>query len=174
MQDMAFPWEDTLPESIQALLEVRDNELGDFAESVRSQTVLARLAYKRALEGAATEAYSAGEVVEMGDTTEPPASAPVMRDRDITERINTAVKANKALVEIKKARLEAIEQFQEKASDKPKPAAITFHRVETSPSILIRRLLILGRKEEAQQVAKDNGLAWSQFEQTAQKETVGA
>jgi len=174
MQDMAFQWEDTLPASIQALLDVRDSELGDFAEAVRSQTVLSRLAYKRALEAAAVETYTGGEIVEMGDSTEPPGSAPILKDRDITARIDVALKANKSLVDIKQARLDAMEKFKEKASDKPKPASITFHRAETSPSILVRRLLILGRKDEAKQVAKDNRLDWAEFEKATQEEGVGA
>lgn len=165
-------WEDTLPASIQMLLEVKDEELGDYAESIRKQTIISRLAYKRAVEGVALGEYQAQEIVEMGNSTEPPDNAPVLRDRDITSRLELATKANKALVDIKTARLDALEKFKEKASDQPKPANITFHRTETSPSLLIKRLLILGRTAEAMAVAKDNGLDWAPFAAQVQAESV--
>jgi hypothetical protein len=165
-------WEDTLPASIQLLLDVKDEELGDYAETIRKQTIISRLAYKRAVEGVALGEYNTQEIVEMGDSTEPPDNAQVLKDRDITARLELATKANKALVDIKTARLDAIEKFKDKASDTPKPANITFHRTETSPSLLVRRLLILGRTAEARTVAKDNGLDWAQFENHSQVESV--
>jgi len=169
---MASRWESNLPAAIQLLLDVKDEELGDFAETIRSQTVISRLAYKRAVEAVAQSEYTSAEIVEMGDTTDGPSNVSTLRDRDITSRLEMATKANKALIDVKAARLEALEKFKEKALDQPKPANIVFHRTETSPSLLVRRLLILGRTEEAKTVARDNKLDWAQFEQHRSVESV--
>lgn len=157
-------WHDSLPASIQALLEVREDELGDYSAAVRQQTVLSRLAYKRAVEAASSEHLTAAEVVEMDG--EPPMPRAILSSRDVDNRFEVAIRANKALVDMKTTRLDAQERFEEKAKDKkqPKPLNLNFVRGETSPTLLIQRLLILGRKDDAKQTAKDHNLEWSQFE----------
>lgn len=161
-------FEDSLPASIQELMDIEDSELGDFSEALRAQTLLARLATRRALKAAAAEEYSKAEVVEMGDKTEVP-DVEVITEKGVNKRLELAASINRSVVEIKAKRLEAIDKFKEKADDKPKPMNIVFTRAETSPRHMILRYLRLNRVRDAKIVAKDNNLNWSEFEQHMNK-----
>lgn len=173
---MSTHFEDTLPAAIRQMLAVDGSELGDYSDVLRNQTILARLAMRRALKAAAMEEYSQEEVVEMGDAVEPPNPEDVSKitERAVNARMELADRANRTLTDIKTKRLEAIEKFQDKAADKPKPANITFQRVETSPRHLILRYLRLNRVDDAKLVAKDHNIPWTEFEHKVQTEYVEA
>ncbi len=156
-------FEDSLPASIQELMDIEDSELGDYSESLRAQTILARLATRRALKAAAADEYSKAEIVEMGDKVEVP-EVDVVGEKATNKRLEIALAANRSVVEIKTKRHEAKERFAEKAEDKPRPANIVFTRAETSPRHMILRYIRLNRIRDAKIVAKDYNLDWSEFE----------
>ncbi len=159
----ATRFEDSLPASIQELMDIEDSELGDFSEVLRAQVLLGRLCTRRALKAVAAEEFSRAEVVEMGDTAEVP-DLEKITERAINKRIELAANVNRSVSEIKKARLEAIDKYKEKADDKPKPMSIVFTRAETSPRHLILRYLRLNRVRDAKIVARDHNLKWAEFE----------
>lgn len=159
----AVRFEDSLPASIQEMMDIEDSELGDYSEALRAQTLLARIATRRALKAAAAEEYSKAEVVEMGDKVDVP-DIDVIGEKATSKRIELAANLNRSVVEIKTKRHEAIERFQEKAEDKPKPANIVFTRAETSPRHMILRYIRLNRIRDAKLVAKDHNLDWKEFE----------
>lgn len=166
---MSTRFEDSLPASIQQLMDIEDSELGDFSEALRAQTILARLATRRALKAAACEELSKAEIVEMGDTAEVP-DVEVITEKGVNKRLELAASINRSVVEIKSKRLEAIDKYKEKADDKPKPMNIVFTRAETSPRHLILRYLRLNRVRDAKIVAKDNNLPWEEFEPHVNKQ----
>lgn len=159
----ATRFEDSLPASIQELMDIEDSELGDFSEALRAQTLLARLATRRALKAAAAEESSGAEVVEMGDTSEVP-NVEVITEKGVNKRLEIAANLNRSVVEIKSKRLEAIDKFKDKANDRPKPMNIVFTRAETSPRHMILRYLRLNRIRDAKIVARDHNLDWKEFE----------
>lgn len=156
-------FEDSLPASIQMMMDIEDSELGDYSEALRAQTILARIATRRALKAAAAEEWSKAEIVQMGDTTEVPESTELVGEKATNKRLELAANLNRSVVEIKTKRHEAKERFAEKAEDKPKPANIVFTRAETSPRHMILRYLRLNRVRDAKIVAKDNNLDWREF-----------
>lgn len=156
-------FEDSLPASIQMMMDIEDSELGDYSEALRAQTILARIATRRALKAAAAEEWSQAEVVEMGDKREVP-DMEIVGEKATNKRLELAANLNRSVVEIKTKRHEAKERFAEKAEDKPKPANIVFTRAETSPRHMILRYLRLNRVRDAKIVAKDNNLDWREFE----------
>lgn len=159
----ASRFEDCLPASIQEMMDIEDSELGDYSEALRAQTILARIATRRALKAAAAEEYSKAEIVQMGDKVEVP-EIEIVGEKATNKRIELAANLNRSVVEIKTKRHEAKERFAEKAEDKPKPANIVFTRAETSPRHMILRYLRLNRVRDAKLVAKDSNLDWREFE----------
>lgn len=159
----ATRFEHSLPASIQELMDIEDSELGDFSEALRAQTLLARLATRRALKAVAAEEFSGTEVVEMGDSVDVP-DVEVITEKGVNKRLEIAATLNRSVVEIKSKRLEALDKFKDKANDKPRPMNIVFTRAETSPRHMILRYLRLNRVRDAKLVARDHNLNWSEFE----------
>lgn len=159
---MDTSFEESLPASIQQMLDVEDSELGDFSEALRNQTILARLSMRRVLKGARMEEYADSETVETDDNIEQPMI--LITEKDLSKRMEIADRANRTLTDIKAKRLEAIDRYAEKAEDKPKPAQVVFKRAVTSPRNMIMRFIKLERFEEAKTVAKDNCIPWEEFE----------
>jgi len=156
-------WHNNLPRDIRQALNVDQSTLGDFSEAVERLEILSRLATRRAVEGFGAESWTKEEVVEMGDTIEPPSKKPTkVDDKELSLRFDVAIRANKELAKVKYLRLDAQKKHKQKAADVPERANIVFEVRHTSPERKIEALKRLRRFDEARAVAKEHNIAYEE------------
>lgn len=141
---MDTDWLDTLSPDIRAALDVADDVLNDFAGSVRMAEALARLAFRRAVQGVSQDS---NEYVELGDED----NYEGITEYDINARMNVALRANAEAAKIKELRLQMLEKFED-VVDQPKPANIRFNVVETPKEDQVARLRAIGFYKEAEEL----------------------
>jgi hypothetical protein len=156
-------WHKNLPDDVKGALHVDKESLGDFSETVERMEILARLATRRAVEGFAGDKYTQGEVVEMGNTIEPPDQKPAtIEEKEQSLRFDVAVRANKELAKVKYLRLDAQKRHKQKAADVPERANIVFEVRHTSPERKIESLKRLKRYDEARALAKQHNIEYEE------------
>jgi len=156
-------WHDELPQSMREVLRVDRETLGDFSEPVERLEILARFATQRAIEGMAQERYSKGEIVEMGNTIEPPEKEAVgIEEKEISLRFDVAIRANKEVVKARQMRLDMQKKHKDKASDVPVRANVTFDVRHTAPERKIAALKKLRRFDEAKKLAEQHNIEYSE------------
>lgn len=164
-------WQDSLPLEVRQALEVDPASLGDFSSAVQRLDVLSNLATRRAIEAVAPEMRGREEVVELGDTVEPPSNEKVydLDDKEISLRLDVAVRATKELVKAKKERLAAQDLFKDKAEDLPQKQRVEVHVRHVHPVRRLAALKRLKRFEEAAAFAKEAGIAYNADEMYAEQ-----
>jgi len=156
-------WQHCLPEEMKQMMEVTDADLDDTADGLRRMETLARVSFRRALEGVAQQQYAPSEIVEMGDSRDVPVISP-LSDKDVSKRVEVALTAEKAVYEMRKTRLELKKEHADKVKDKPKPANLTFQITAPSPSNQVQKLIRLGRTKDARELAKYHNLDYEVLE----------
>jgi hypothetical protein len=158
-------WHRTLPEDVQQALVVDAQTLGDFSGAVERLEVLSRLATRRAIEGMAQGMRTQSEKAALGDTVEPAdVEQELLEDKEISLRVDVAIRANKELAKTKRERLDAQDKFEGKAGDMPTPANVVFHVRHVNPARKLAALKRLQRFEEARKFAIENNLDYDQVE----------
>lgn len=156
-------WKETLPLEVRQALQIEHSTLGDFSSAIERLDALSSLATRRAVEAVAREMRAQEEVVELGDSVEPGDNGKVydLDDKEVSLRVDVAVRATKELVKAKKERLAAQEAYSDKANDLPQRAMVEVHVRHVHPVRKLAALKRLKRYAEAEQFAKENNLAYN-------------
>lgn len=126
-QTLMDQWMETLPPHVREALTLTSDLLENFASNVQVADALNQLAFRRAVDATID---------------------PDMPEIDVAMRMSMAIKANSTAAKLKRARLDALREF-EHVQDAPKPINVEYTIKITEVEDRIKRLRALGYENEA-------------------------
>jgi len=134
---MLEQWIATLPEEVREIMLLAGETIEKFDGDVRMMSVLASLAFKRAVDSEAQRTS--------------------LEPKEQTELLKVAGNLIRGAAKLKEQRLDVIDKF-DNISDLPAPANLQYMTITESPVGQVRRLLLAKMDMEAEAVARHHNI----------------